>query len=84
MTGFAIFTAASLSSVLAPTSAIVIAARAVEAVGAAIIVPNSLALLNHVYPGPKARGRAVGWWVGAGGVALTAGPPVGGTLIALA
>jgi MFS transporter, DHA2 family, methylenomycin A resistance protein len=53
-------------------------------VGAAIMVPNSLALLNHAYPGPKARGRAVGWWVGAGGVALTAGPPVGGALIALA
>jgi DHA2 family methylenomycin A resistance protein-like MFS transporter len=84
MTGFALFTAASLTSGLAPTSAILIAARAVQGVGAAIMVPNSLALLNHAYPGPKARGRAVGWWVGAGGVALTAGPPVGGALIALA
>jgi MFS transporter, DHA2 family, methylenomycin A resistance protein len=84
MTGFALFTAASLTSGLAPTSAILIAARAVQGVGAAIMVPNSLALLNHAYPVPKARGRAVGWWVGAGGVALTAGPPVGGALIALA
>jgi len=83
MTGFALFTAASLTSGLAPTSAILIAARAVQGVGAAIMVPNSLALLNHAYPGPKARGRAVGWWLGAGGVALTAGPPVGGALIAL-
>jgi len=84
MTGFAVFTAASLTSGLAPTSAILIAARAVQGVGAAIMVPNSLALLNHAYPEPKARGRAVGWWVGAGGVALTAGPPVGGAPIALA
>jgi len=83
MTGFALFTAASLTSGLVPTSAILIAARAVRGVGAAIMVPNSLALLNHAYPGPKARGRAVGWWLGAGGVALTAGPPVGGALIAL-
>jgi len=84
MTGFVLFTTASLTSGLAPTSAILIAARAVQGVGAAIMVPNSLALLNHAYPGPKPRGRAVGWWVGAGGVALTAGPPVGGALIALA
>jgi len=84
MTGFVLFTTASLTSGLAPTPAILIAARAVQGVGAAIMVPNSLALLNHAYPGPKPRGRAVGWWVGAGGVALTAGPPVGGALIALA
>ena len=72
MTGFALFTAASLTSGLAPTSAILITARAVQGVGAAIMVPNSLALLNHAYPGPKARGRAVGWWVG-GPTAGTAG-----------
>ena len=53
MTGFALFTAASLTSGLVPTSAILIAARAVRGVGAAIMVPNSLALLNHAIPGPK-------------------------------
>ena len=60
MLGFAIFTAASLGCALAPTSAILIAARAVQGVGAAILVPNSLALLSHAYPTDKERGRAVG------------------------
>jgi DHA2 family methylenomycin A resistance protein-like MFS transporter len=83
MSGFAVFTAASLACALAPTSAILIAARAVQGVGAAILVPNSLALLNHAYPEPTERGRAVGWWLAGASVALTAGPPVGGALIAL-
>jgi DHA2 family methylenomycin A resistance protein-like MFS transporter len=83
MAGFAVFTAASLTSALAPTSAILIAARVVQGVGAAILVPNSLALLNNAYPEAKERGRAVGWWLAVGAVALTAGLPVGGALIAL-
>jgi MFS transporter, DHA2 family, methylenomycin A resistance protein len=60
-----------------------IAARAVQGVGAAILVPNSLALLNHAYPEARERGRAVGWWLAGASVALTAGPPIGGALIAL-
>jgi DHA2 family methylenomycin A resistance protein-like MFS transporter len=84
MAGFAVFTAASLTCALAPTSAILIAARVAQGVGAAILVPNSLALLNHAYPEAKERGRAVGWWLAVGAVALTAGLPVGGALIALA
>jgi len=43
-------------------AAVLIAARAVQGLGAAILVPNSLALLNHAYPDEKARGRAVGIW----------------------
>ena len=60
MAGFALFTAASLACALAPTAITLIAARAAQGVGAAILVPNSLALLNHVYPDEKERGRAVG------------------------
>jgi DHA2 family methylenomycin A resistance protein-like MFS transporter len=56
MAGFAIFTAASLACALAPNAVTLIAARAVQGVGAAILVPNSLALLNHVYPDEKDRG----------------------------
>src|SRR6516165_813632 len=84
MPGFAIFTAASLGCALAPTSAILIAARAVQGVGAAILVPNSLALLSHAYPTDKERGRAVGIWAAGASLALTAGPLVGGGLIELA
>jgi DHA2 family methylenomycin A resistance protein-like MFS transporter len=83
MAGFAIFTAASLACALAPTSDILIAARAVQGLGAAILVPNSLALLSHAYPGEQERGRAVGLWAAGASVALTAGPLVGGSLIAL-
>jgi DHA2 family methylenomycin A resistance protein-like MFS transporter len=83
MAGFAIFTAASLACALAPTSAILIAARAAQGIGAAILVPNSLALLNHAYPDAKERGRAVAMWAAGASLALTAGPFVGGALIAL-
>jgi DHA2 family methylenomycin A resistance protein-like MFS transporter len=81
--GFSVFTAASLACALAPTSAILIAARAAQGVGAAILVPNSLALLNHAYPSDTERGRAVGIWAAGASLALTAGPLVGGALIAL-
>ena len=47
------------------------------------LVPNSLALLSHAYPDDKSRGRAVGTWAAGASVALTAGPLVGGGLIAL-
>jgi DHA2 family methylenomycin A resistance protein-like MFS transporter len=83
MAGFAIFTAASLACALAPNAAVLIAARAVQGLGAAILVPNSLALLNHAYPDEKARGRAVGIWAAGASLALTAGPLVGGSLIGL-
>src|SRR5215475_3331740 len=50
MAGFALFTAASLGCALAPDASILIAARCVQGLAAAILVPNSLALLNHAYP----------------------------------
>src|SRR4029077_17817876 len=81
--GFAIFTAASLACALAPNAVVLIAARGVQGLGAAILVPNSLALLNHAYPDEKLRGRAVGIWAAGASLALTAGPLVGGALIAL-
>jgi MFS transporter, DHA2 family, methylenomycin A resistance protein len=83
MAGFAIFTAASLACALASTTAILIVARASQGVGAAVLVPNSLALLSHAYPDEKERGRAVGIWAAGASLALTAGPLAGGSLIAL-
>jgi DHA2 family methylenomycin A resistance protein-like MFS transporter len=83
MAGFAIFTAASLACALAPNAFILIAARAIQGFGAAVLVPNSLALLSHAYPDEKQRGRAVGIWAAGASLALTAGPLVGGGLIAL-
>ena len=83
MAGFAIFTSASLACALASNSAVLIAARAVQGLGAAVLVPNSLALLNHAYPDQRGRGRAVGIWAAGASLALTAGPLAGGALIAL-
>ena len=83
MAGFAIFTAASVGCALSPNATVLIAARAVQGFGAAILVPNSLALLSHAYPDDRARGRAVGIWAAGASLALTAGPLVGGGLIAL-
>src|ERR1700686_4341886 len=83
MAGFAIFTAASVACALSPSAATLIAARAAQGLGAAILVPNSLALLSHAYPDEKGRGRAVGIWAAGASMALIAGPLVGGGLIAL-
>jgi MFS transporter, DHA2 family, methylenomycin A resistance protein len=83
MAGFALFTAASLACALAPDADVLIAARCVQGLAAAILVPNSLALLNHAYPDAKARGRAVAVWAAGASLALTAGPFVGGALIAV-
>src|SRR6516165_4710313 len=84
MAGFAIFTAASLGCAVSPTLAILIAARAVQGLAAAILVPSSLALLNHAYPSDAERGRAVAVWAAGASLALTAGPLAGGTLITVA
>jgi MFS transporter, DHA2 family, methylenomycin A resistance protein len=83
MAGFSIFAAASLACALSPNAAALIGARAIQGLGAALLVPNSLALLNHAYGADKARGRAVGIWAAGASVALTAGPFAGGALIAL-
>ena len=83
MAGFAIFTAASVACAVAPDAATLIAARCVQGLAAAILVPNSLALLRHAYADDKARGRAVGVWAAGASLALTAGPFVGGALITL-
>jgi DHA2 family methylenomycin A resistance protein-like MFS transporter len=83
MAGFATFTAASLAAALAPNAAWLIAARAAQGLGAALLVPNSLALLNHAFTEAGSRNRAVGIWAASASVALALGPVVGGGLIAL-
>jgi len=81
--GFALFTAASVACALAYSAAVLILSRALQGAGAALLVPNSLALLNHAYPGEQERGRAIGIWAAGASLALTAGPLAGGVLIAL-
>ena len=77
--GFVLFAGASAACGLAHGVGPLIAARAAQGVGAAVLVPCSLILLNHSFDEP---GRAIGWWAAGGATALSAGPLVGGTLIA--
>src|ERR1700744_1430671 len=84
MAGFALFTAASLARAASPHPRVLVAARAIQGFGAAALVPNSLALLNHAYPDEKGRRRAVGIWAAGASVALISGPLIGGGLSALA
>src|ERR1700761_1886486 len=78
--GFALFPLASAACGLAPSLGFLVGARAVQGVGAAILVPCSLTLLNHTYRDPQARGRAIGLWAAGASVALSAGPLLGGIL----
>jgi DHA2 family methylenomycin A resistance protein-like MFS transporter len=80
--GFAVFTLASAACGLAPTLPALIAARAVQGSGAAVLVPCSLSLLTHMYPDPAGRARAVGLWAAGAAAALSVGPLVGGLLTA--
>jgi DHA2 family methylenomycin A resistance protein-like MFS transporter len=83
VSGFIVFSLASLASGLAPNVAVLIAARTVQGAGAALLVPCSLALLNGVCRDDAGlRARAVGLWTAAGGVGIAAGPILGGLLIA--
>jgi len=78
--GTSIFGAASLVCALAPNLALLLAARAAQGIGAALLLPNSLALLNAAYSGEK-RGRAVGIWAAAGAAAAAIAPLIGGWLV---
>jgi DHA2 family methylenomycin A resistance protein-like MFS transporter len=79
--GFTVFTAASIMCGMANSLALLVIARVVQGIGAALLVPNSLAMLRQAFPDTEQRSRAVGWWGAAGGIALAAGPVLGGLLV---
>ena len=84
VSGFMVFSAASFLCAVAPNMTALVAARAVQGCGAALLVPCSLTLRNNACGGDRAaRARAVGLWTAAGGVALAAGPILGGFLVEL-
>jgi EmrB/QacA subfamily drug resistance transporter len=80
--GVALFTASSAAAAVAPTIGLLIAARAVQGVGAAIATPLTLTLLADAFP-PEQRGLALGVWSGISGIAVALGPLVGGAVIQL-
>ena len=82
MFGTAIFALASLGCALAPNLAWLLAGRLVQGLGAAILLPNSLAILGQTFSGTS-RGRAIGIWAATGAAMGAIGPVIGGWLIDL-
>jgi EmrB/QacA subfamily drug resistance transporter len=80
MAGIALFTLSSAAAALAPSTDLLIAARALQGTGAAIATPLTLTLLADAFP-PARRGLALGIWSGISGVAVALGPLVGGAVI---
>jgi EmrB/QacA subfamily drug resistance transporter len=78
--GLLLFTLASILCAVAPTFAWLLAGRSAQGVGAALLMPNSLAILGGAFFGEE-RGRAIGTWAAVGAVAGAVGPIVGGWLI---
>ncbi len=78
--GIALFTVSSAAAALAPTTAMLIAARASQGLGAAIVTPLTLTLLADAFP-PQRRGMALGVWSGISGIAVALGPLVGGAVV---
>src|SRR5207237_5256152 len=64
---------------IAPTAGLLVAARAVQGLGAAMVMPLSLTLLASAFP-PERRGAIIGIWGGIGGLAVASGPLVGGAV----
>ena len=80
ITGIVVFTAASATCGLAPNPSWLIAFRAIQGLGAAVLMPQTLAILTMVFP-PERRGAAFGVWGAVAGVATIAGPTLGGLLV---
>ncbi|WP_282702094.1 MFS transporter [Streptomyces sp. CC219B] len=78
--GTAVFTLASVACGLAPNLPVLLGARAVQGMAAAVVLPASLALVRQAFPDPAGRARAVAAWAAGGSAAVALGPVAGGAL----
>lgn len=81
LTGLAVFGAASAACGLAQSAGWLVAGRAVQGVGAALLLPGTMAVITGTFPGRTERARALGIWAGISALALPAGPLLGGILV---
>ncbi|MFC9248069.1 MFS transporter [Streptomyces sp. NPDC057136] len=79
--GLLVFGAASLLCAVAPSAGALIAARAVQGIGASMLSPVALAIVVNAMPDPKERAQAIGIWASVFGLSMAAGPATGGFLI---
>ena len=79
--GLYVFGIASLGCGLAGAAGILIACRVLQGIGAALMLPGTLAVIANAYPDERERARAIGVWAGVGSCALPAGPLLGGVLV---
>ena len=79
--GLAAFGVSSLICALAPSVPVLVAGRALQGIGAAAILPTSLAIINHAFSDSEERAKAIGFWAALGSLALVAGPLAGGALV---
>src|SRR6266567_6281197 len=78
--GLVVFTASSAACALAPSIGVLIAARAAQGIGTAMVLPQALALLSAAFP-PETRGKAMGLFAGITGLAILGGPVIGGAVV---
>lgn len=80
LAGLATFTVGSAICAYAPELSVLVAGRIVQGLGAALVTPQTLAILSHTFPTPRERARAFGIWSGVSALALLLGPVLGGLL----
>jgi EmrB/QacA subfamily drug resistance transporter len=78
--GLAIFTLSSLAAGLAGSGGVLIGARAVQGLGAALLMPATLAIISHAFTDPRERTAAIGIWGAVGALGLGLGPVIGGII----